>query len=81
MGGGNVAKRGRPRIYASVSEKKKAYREAKKEGGAVLISCYLPVEYKELLSRFCKENNMTMCDAICYFLDEQYAEEQDSEKK
>ena len=70
-----MAKRGRPRIYASESEKMKAYRESKKAGGAVRIGCYLPAEYKELLSRFCKENNMTMCDAICYFLDEQYGEE------
>ena len=75
-----MAKRGRPRIYASESEKMKAYRESKKAGGAVRIGCYLPAEYKELLSRFCKENNMTMCDAICYFLDEQYSEEKDSEE-
>ena len=75
-----MAKRGRPRIYASVSEKMKAYRESKKAGGAVLISCYLPTEYKELLSRFCQENNMTMGDAICYLLDEKYGEEEQREE-
>ncbi len=72
-----IRKRGRPRIYASVSEKMKAYRESKKQGGAVRIGCYLPLEYKELLSRYCKENNLTMCEAICYFLDLQYADEAD----
>ena len=50
----------------------KAYRESKKQGGAVQVSCYLPLEYKELLRRFCKENNMTICNAICYLLDIQY---------
>ena len=66
-----MAKRGRPRIYASEKEKMKAYRESKKQGGAVRIGCYLPLEYKERLSRFCKRNGMTICDAICYFLDVQ----------
>ena len=74
-----MAKRGRPRIYASEKEKSRAYRESKKLGGAVLISCYLTAEYKELLSRFCRENNMTMGDAICYLLDEKYAEEENNE--
>ncbi len=68
-----MAKRGRPRLYNSISEKMKAYRDSKKQGGAVRIGCYLPLEYKELLSQFCKENSMTMCDAICYLLDSQYA--------
>ena len=63
-------------MYASESEKMKAYRESKKAGGAVRIGCYLPSEYKELLNRFCKENNMTMGDAICYLLDERYAGEE-----
>ena len=67
-----MAKRGRPRIYASEEEKMKAYRESKKQGGAVRLGCYLPLEYKKLLIRFCKENNMTQCDAICYLLDMQY---------
>lgn len=66
-----MAKRGRPRIYASEKEKHKAYRESKKQGGAVQMSCYLPLEYKELLKRFCKENNMTLGNAICYLLDVQ----------
>ena len=70
-----MAKRGRPRLYASESEKMKAYRESKKAGGAVRVGFYLPAEYKELLSRFCRENNMTQCEAICYFLDEEYSGE------
>lgn len=67
-----MAKRGRPRLYASESEKMKAYRESKKAGGAVRVGFYLPMEYKELFSRFCRENNMSMCDAVCFFLDEAY---------
>ena len=74
-----AGKRGRPRLYNSVSEKMKAYREAKKQGGAVRVGCYMPIEYKELLSRFCKENHMTICEAICYFLDIQYPEEGEQE--
>lgn len=67
-----MAKRGRPRIYASEKEKHKVYRESKKQGGAVYLGCYLPLEYKELLKRFSQENNMTICNAICYLLDVHY---------
>lgn len=67
-----MAKRGRPRIYASEKEKLKAYRESKKRGGSVRMGCYLPLEYKKLLLRFCEENNMTLGNAICYLLDIQY---------
>ena len=68
-----MADRGRPRKYASVSEKLKAYRESKKQGGAVRIGCYLSQEYKDLLDRFCEENKLTKGGAICYFLDLHYA--------
>lgn len=67
-----MAKRGRPRIYASEKEKHKAYRESKKQGGAVYLGCYLPLEYKELLKRFSLENNMTLGNAVCYLLDVHY---------
>ena len=56
----------------------KAYRESKKAGGAVRVGFYLPSEYKELLSRFCRENHMSMCEAVCLFLDEVYREEEQS---
>lgn len=71
-----MAKRGRPRLYASESEKMKAYRESKKAGGAVRVGFYLPSEYKELLKRFCEENHMSMSEAVCCFLDEQYSTEE-----
>ena len=67
-----AGKRGRPRLYASDKEKMKAYREGKKRNGAVRVGFYLPLEYKELFTRFCQENNMTMCDAVCHFLDLEY---------
>ena len=57
----------------------KAYRESKKAGGAVRVGFYLPAGYKELFSRFCRENHMSMCDAVCYFLDEQYGMEERGE--
>ena len=72
-----MAKRGRPRLYDSVSEKMKAYRESKKQGGAVLLNCYLPTEYKELLYKFCQESNLTLGDAICYLLDLHYPDSPD----
>jgi hypothetical protein len=78
-GGEKVAQRGRPRLYASVNEKLKAYRDSKKLGGAVRVGCYLPVEYKDLLGKFCKEMNYTISEAICYFLDLHYGEDLDAD--
>lgn len=68
-GGGNLAQRGRPRIYNSYREKMRAYRETKKQGGAVRIDCYLPSEYKELLEQLCAETKSSMGEGICYLLD------------
>lgn len=68
-GGEKVAQRGRPRIYKSNSEKVKAYRESKKAGGAVQITCYLSTEYRELLARLCQETDSTMGETISYLLD------------
>lgn len=73
-----MTRRGRPRRYASVSEKMKAYREAKKLGGTVRIGCYLPEEYKDLLKKFCKETSFTIAEAISYLLDMYYRNERDA---
>jgi hypothetical protein len=69
-----VAQRGRPRLYASVSEKMKAYRDSKKLGGAVRVGCYLPMEYRDLLKNFCHETGYSMSEAICFLLDFYYKE-------
>ncbi len=47
----------------------RAYREMKKQGGAVRIDCYLPSEYKQLLEQLCKETNSSTGEGICYLLD------------
>ena len=47
----------------------RAYRETKKQGGAVRIDCYLPLEYKDLLEQVCAETNSSMGEGICYLLD------------
>lgn len=47
----------------------RAYRETKKQGGAVRIDCYLPSEYKELLEQLCVETKSSMGEGICYLLD------------
>ena len=70
-----MARRGRPRRYASDSDKLKAYRESKKLGGAVRVGCYLPLEYRDLLKKFCQETGYTMSEAICFFLDRFYDKE------
>ena len=69
-----MARRGRPRLYASDSEKIKEYRDAKKAGGAVRVGCYLPLEYRDLLRKFCQETTYSMSEAICFFLDSYYKE-------
>ena len=69
-----MAKRGRPRRYTSDKEKMKAYRDLKKHGGAVRVGCYLPVEYRDLLKKFCQETNYTMSEALCFLLDCYYQE-------
>ena len=75
-----MAKRGRPRLYDSVSEKMKAYRDSKKLGGAVALNCYLPVEYRDLLRKFCEESHLTLGDAICYLLDLHYPDRPDEDE-
>lgn len=47
----------------------RAYRELKKQGGAVRIDCYLPSEYREKLEELCKENKSSIGEGICYLLD------------
>ena len=47
----------------------RAYREAKKQGGAVRLDCYVPSEYKKLLEQICLETNSSIGEGICYLLD------------
>jgi hypothetical protein len=61
--------RGRPREYDSVSQKMKVFRLRKKEAGLVGIRLDIPLEYKELLDKFCGSTNQTISDAICDLLD------------
>ena len=70
-----MARRGRPRRYASDNEKLKAYRDAKKAGGAVRVGCYLPLEYKDLLKKFCQETGYSMSEAICFLIESYYNKE------
>ena len=72
-----MAQRGRPRIYNSYKDKMRAYREMKKQGGAIIIDCYLPSEYKELLEQVCAETNSSMGEGICYLLDFYFESQRD----
>ena len=60
---------GRPRMYNSATEKMKAYREAKKQRGAVRLDCYLPSVYRERLVDVCREARSSFGDGICFLLD------------
>ena len=64
-----MAKIGRPRMYNSATEKMKAYRESKKQGGAVRLDCYLPSEYREQLIEVCRETGSSFGEGICFLLD------------
>ena len=75
-----MAQRGRPKIYKSYKEKMRAYREMKKQGGAVRIDCYLPYEYEELLEGLCAETHSSMGDGICYLLDFYFKNQEDVRK-
>ncbi len=79
FGGGKLAQRGRPRIYNSYRDKMRAYRETKKQGGAVRIDCYLPLEYKDLLEQVCAETNSSMGEGICYLLDFYFENQQEEQ--
>ena len=56
----------------------RAYRETKKQGGAVRIDCYLPSEYKELLEQLCTETNSSLGEGICYLLDFYFENQEDA---
>ena len=75
-----MAQRGRPKIYNSYREKMRAYRETKKQGGAVRIDCYIPSEYKELLEQVCAETNSSMGEGICYLLDFYFGDQEGTYK-
>ena len=57
----------------------RAYRETKKQGGAVRIDCYLPLEYKDLLEQVCAETNSSMGEGICYLLDFYFENQQEGQ--
>ena len=65
-------RRGRPRIYDSDAERKRAERARAKVEGYKEVHLSLPEEYKILLDRFCSENTMSQVEAICYLLDLHY---------
>ena len=73
-----MVQRGRRRIYESDSEKMKAYRQSKKDGGSIYVGCYLPSEYRKQLRQMCRETNFTISGAICYLLDLYYSDVQDN---
>ena len=58
----------------------RAYREMKKQGGAIRIDCYVPSEYKNLLEKLCAENNSSMGEGICYLLDFYFCQPEDFEQ-
>ena len=58
----------------------RAYREMKRQGGAVRIDCYLPYEYKELLEQICAKTNSSMGDGICYLLDFYFMNQEDAQE-
>lgn len=60
---------GRPRIYSSETEKMRAYRESKRQGGAIRLDCYVPSEYRELLTQLCNDTHQTLGGLICYLVD------------
>ena len=45
------------------------------------IGCYLPLEYRELLRRFCEESHLTLSGAICYLLDLHYPDRPDPDEE
>jgi hypothetical protein len=47
----------------------KVFREKKKEAGLVGIRIDVPLEYKELLDKFCDSTKQTISNAICDLLD------------
>jgi len=59
----------RPRIYNSVSAKRKAAREREKAAGCKEIRLSVPEEYKKLFVKFSAENKMSQIEAFCYLLD------------
>lgn len=63
---------GRPRIYESAAEKKRAERARIKAAGCRELRISLPGEYKALLERFCGDNNMSQVEGLCYLLDLYY---------
>ena len=60
---------GRPRIYGSLAERRRAERARAKIAGCKDVRVSLPGEYKTALDTFRAENKMSLPEAICYLLD------------
>ena len=65
-------RRGRPRIYESAAEKKRAERTRIKAAGCKEVRLSVPEEYKTLFDKFCEESKMSQVEALCYLLDLHY---------
>ena len=65
------SRRGRPRIYGSLAERRRAERARAKIAGCKDVRISLPEEYKTRLDTFCAENKLSLAEAVCYLLDSQ----------
>ena len=60
---------GRPKIYDSAAEKKRAERARIKAAGCREVRLSLPEEYKAQFDKFCAENKLAQVEGFCYLLD------------
>ena len=60
---------GRPKKYDSAAEKMKAYRESKKQQGAVRIDCYIPSKYAAMMNIVRQNAKASVSKGICLLLD------------
>ena len=63
---------GRPRLYESASDKKRAERARIRAAGFREIRLSVPEECKALFDRFCSENKLSQVDALQYLLELHY---------
>ena len=63
---------GRPRLYESAAEKKRAERARVKAAGCKEVRLSVPEECKALFDKFCAENRMRQVDALQYLLELHY---------
>ena len=63
---------GRPRVYESAAEKKRAERARIKAAGYREMRLSVPEDYKTLFEKFCADNKMSQVEGLCYLLDLHY---------